>query len=309
MSVTSHEHGATPVPVPSAAAPFTVVPQPDPHDDLRPIEPREPLPPVQENRRALVELVRQPVRRGATVPVVGWEGGVGRTTLTRMLAAAFAHLRGEDPVMVDAVPVWGALSAGADRWADYCPSDLAAMPWPIPAPVLPRLMTTVGGLPLLAAAPPDRGVPADPRATVVAVRRIALLARMTFVDTVADAGGSAAELIRDPASTVVWVASATRNGLWGIGEALRYHHAVGAEHIARRSVVAVVGGHRRWPSDAAAAEAQLTGLGVETVRIPHSAKPLTDSRCRAGAERLLAAVVARSRPDAVPKPEREKEAR
>ena len=49
------------------------------------------------------------------MPVVGWEGGAGRTTITRLLAAAFAEVRGNDPVIVDAVPMWGALTAGADE--------------------------------------------------------------------------------------------------------------------------------------------------------------------------------------------------
>jgi MinD-like ATPase involved in chromosome partitioning or flagellar assembly len=243
-----------------------------------------------------MELARQPVRRGTTVPVVGWEGGAGRTTVTRLLSTAFAHLRGEHAVVVDAVPMWGGLTAGADQPGDYCPSDVATMSWPIEQPVMAKLMTTIDGMPLLAGPSPIRGVLADPAATLEAVRRIASLARLTFVDTVADAAGApASRLIRDPNSTVVWVSSATRSGLWGTAEALTYYRAVGAEHIARRSVVAVVGGGRRWPAEAAAAEAQLAGLGVETVRVPHRHKPLTDGRCRASAERLLAAVVARSR--------------
>ncbi len=294
MSV-STEHGARPVPLPNAAAPFTVVAQANGHDALRPAELRGPVAPLPEGRPALLELARRPVRRGAIVPVVGWEGGVGRTTVTRMLAAAFADIRGEDPLIVDAVPMWGALTAGADQVGEFCAADLAAMPWPIPPAVLPRLMTTIGGMPLLPGPSPIRGMLADPAALLTAVARISSIARLTFVDTVADVAGSpTGDLLRDPSSSVVWVASATRAGLWGIAEALTYFRVAGAEHIARRSVVAVVGGRRHWPPDAAAAEAQVAGLGVETVRVPHSAKPLTDSRCRASAERLLAAVVARA---------------
>src|SRR5207249_4316249 len=141
-----------------------------------------------------------------------------------------------------------------------------------------------------------RGVLSEPQAILAAIGRISSLARLSFVDTVADVAGSpAGDLIRDPTSTVVWVCSATRGGLWGIAEALTYYRAVGAEHIARRSAVAVVGGRRRWPADAAAAEAQIAGLGVETVRFGHCDRPLTDSGCRDAADRLLAAVVARSR--------------
>jgi hypothetical protein len=150
-------------------------------------------------------------------------------------------------------------------------------------------------LPTLTGPSPARGVLSEPRTMLTAIDRVAKLARLTFVDTVADVAGSPTrDLIRSPNATVVWVASATRTGVWGIAEALTYYRAIGAEDIARRSVVAIIGGRRHWPADAAAAEAQLAGLGVETVRVPHSAKPLTDSKGRPSIERLLAAVVLRS---------------
>ncbi len=290
----SAEHGARPVPVSNAAAPFTVVSPPEP-DRLHPVEAREPVVPLPDDHRRVLDLARRPLRRGAIVPVVGWEGGVGRTTITRALAAAFQRTRGEDPVIVDAVPMWGALTAAADHPAEYCVTDLATMPWPIPSMVMSRLLTTVDGLPTLTGAAPARGVLSDPRTLLTAVDRMAKLARLTFVDTVADIAGSPTrDLVRNPSAAVVWVASATRAGLWGVAEALTYYRAVGAPQVAQRSVVAIVGSRRHWPGDAAAAEAQLTGLGVEMVRVAHSAKPLCDAKCRSAVERLLAAVVLRS---------------
>ncbi len=292
---TSTEHGARPVPLPNAAAQFTVVAQPNGHDALRPAEPRGRVEPLPDDRDDVLELARRPVRRGAIVPVVGLEGGAGRTTMTRLLAAAFTKVREQDPVVVDAVPMWGALTAGADEVGEFCAADVAAMSWPASPSVMPRLMTTIDGLPLLPGPSPVRGMLADPAAVLTAVGRIASIARLTFIDTVADvAGAPASQLLCDPSSAVVWVCSASRAGLWGVAEALTYFRVVGAETIARRSVIAVVGGRRRWPADAAAAEAQVAGLGVETVRFPYSNKPLTDARCRASAERLLAAVVARA---------------
>jgi MinD-like ATPase involved in chromosome partitioning or flagellar assembly len=292
---TSTEHGARPVPLPNAATSFTVVPHANGHDTLRPSELRGPVEPIPDDRGALLELARRPVRRGALVPVVGWEGGTGRTTITRLLATAFARLRGEDPVIVDAVPMWGGLTANADQTGEFCAADVASMSWPASPDVMARLMTTIDAMPLLPGPSPVRGMLADPAALLTAVGRISSIARLTFIDTVADvAGAPGGDLLRHPSSSVVWVASASRAGLWGVAEALTYYRAVGAKHIARRSVVAVVGGRRHWPADAAAAEAQIAGLGVETVRFPHSGKPLTDSRCRASAERLLAAVIARA---------------
>lgn len=292
----SAEHGARPVPVANAASPFTVVSPGSPGDALHPVEASQPLVPLPDDAQALLELIRQPLRRGVIVPVVGWQGGLGRTTITRALAQEFRRLRAEDPVAVDAVPMWGALTAAADRAGEYSVADLAAMPWPPPREVMSRLLTTVGGVPTLTGPPPGRGVVSEPRALLAAVDRMAKLARLTFVDTVADIAGSPTrDLIANPNAVVVWVASATRAGLWGVAEALTYYQAIGVPHVAPRSVVAIIGGRRHWPADAAAAEAQLTGLGVETVRVAHSAKPLFDSKLRPALDRVLAAVVLRSR--------------
>ncbi|HEY3632628.1 MAG TPA: hypothetical protein VGL21_17115 [Jatrophihabitantaceae bacterium] len=292
----SPEHGARPVPVAKAAAPFSVVSAGPAADPLHAVQGSHPVVPLPADGHALIELVRQPLRRGVIVPVVGWQGGLGRTTITRALAATFRRIRGEDPVAVDAVPMSGALTAAADHPADYSAVDLAAMPWPPPREVMPRLLTTVDGVPTLTGPPPARGVLAEPPALLTAVDRMAKLARLTFVDTVADiAGAPTRDLIRNPNGVVVWVASATRVGLWGIAEALTYYRAIGAADVAPRSVVAIIGGRGRWHADAAAAEAQLAGLGVETVRVPYSAKPLSDSKVRPAVDRLLAAVVLRAR--------------
>jgi MinD-like ATPase involved in chromosome partitioning or flagellar assembly len=281
--------------VSNAAAPFSIVEPAGGRDQLSALGPREPIGPLPDDHHLVLDIARRQLRRGALVPVVGWEGGIGRTTITRALAGAFRRVRGEDPVTVDAVPMWGALSGAADQPGEYCAADLATMSWPIPPTVMPRLLTTVDGLPTLAGPSPSRGVLSEPRTMLTAIDRMAKLARLTFIDTVADIAGSPTrDLIRNPNSAVVWVASATRTGLWGVAEALTYYHAIGAENVARRSVVAIVGSRRHWPADAAAAEAQLTGLGIETVRVPHSSKPLTDSKCRPSVERLLAAVVLRS---------------
>lgn len=295
MTASSTEHGARPVPLSKAAATFATVERGNGSGALQPVELRAPISRLPDDRAAVLQIARGPLREAAVVPVVGCEGGAGRTTVTRLVAEAFRGVRKEVPVIVDAVPMWGGMTACADRPGDYCPADVAAMPWPIPAEDLPRMLTAVSGIPTLPGPSPIRGIVCDPATILTAVDRIAMIAELTLVDTVADVSGSPArDLIWSRASALIWVASATRPGIWGIAEVLTYFRALGAEQIARRSVVAVIGPHRRWPADAAAAEAQLAGLGVETVRLPRSPKPLADAGCRTGAERLLAAIVARS---------------
>ena len=56
---TSTEHGARPVPLPNAAAQFTVVAQPNGHDALRPAEPRGRVEPLPDDRDDVLELARR----------------------------------------------------------------------------------------------------------------------------------------------------------------------------------------------------------------------------------------------------------
>ena len=292
---TTTDHGARPVPLPNALPTFAAVTAVDGQDNLHPIELPAPIPALPDDHGAIHGLARLPIRPAAVVPVVGCEGGAGRTTVTRLLAEMFREIRGEHAFVVDAVPMWGGMTASADQRGEYSAADVAAMPWPVSREELVRSLASARGVPILPSPAPTRGLVCDPVDLLAAVERLASIAPMTFVDTVADVASSPSrDLVSDPSSTVVWVASATRSGVWGIAEALVYFRALGAEQIARRSIAAVVGGRRRWPADAAAAEAQLAGLGVATVRIPHSRTPLADARCRNAAERLLAAVVTRS---------------
>jgi MinD-like ATPase involved in chromosome partitioning or flagellar assembly len=290
----SADHGARPVPVSTATAQFTVVtaaPEPDPLPTLQPPDRLAPLP---DDHHQVLDLARRPVRSEAIVPIIGSQGGIGRTTITRALAAAFRHVRGEDPVLVDAVPISGALTAAADQPTDYSAADLATMPWPISPAALPLRLNAVDGLPALTSADPAGGLLNQPRTLLTAITRIATLAPLTLIDTVADTAGSPTrELIRNPNAALVWVASASRTGLWSIGQTLTYHHAIGAQQVAQRSVLAIIGNHRRWPADAAAAEAQLTGVGMQTVRVPRCTKPLSDPNCQPSIQRLLAAVIQR----------------
>ena len=292
---TTADHGARPVPLANALPTFAAVTAVDGPDSLHPIELPAPIPTLPDEHGAIHGLARLPIRPAAVVPVVGCEGGAGRTTVTRQLAEMFRELRGEHAFVVDAVPMWGGMTACADQRGECSAADVATMPWPVSRDELVRSLASARGVPILPSPAPTRGVVCDPVRLLAAVQRLASIAPMTFVDTVADVGASPTrDLVSDPSSTVIWVASATRSGVWGIAEALVYFQALGAEQITARSIAAVVGGRRRWPGEAAVAEAQLAGLGVATLRIPHSRTPLADGRCRTAAERLLAAVVTRS---------------
>lgn len=294
-------HGARPVPVTAAAPPhWTTLAPPDGNAGWSPSPaPLGAAPRVPDDRAQAVQLARGPLRQWATTPVVGVQGGAGRTTVTRLLGRAFASVRKAKIAAVDAAPLWGGLTAAlaGDPAARWTVRDLAAAPWPPRQPVDQLLQTAFsadGPVPTVCGAPARAGWP-NSKLIDEAVRRASALVDLTLVDTVADpASAPVRDWIWQPRITPVWVCPATRAGLWGVGEAIGFFEQLGAQQLTARSVVAVVGQRRHWPAEAAAAEVQLTGRDLEIIRIPYSANPLHDRRCAHAAIRLLAAVVARS---------------
>ena len=293
-------HGARPVPVTAAAPRWTTIAAPDENTRWSPpVATAGATPRVPDDRAQAVQLALGPLRQWATTPVVGVQGGAGRTTVTRLLGRAFTTVRKAKIAAVDAAPLWGGLTAAlaGDLTAGWTVRDLAASPWPPRMPaeqLLQTAFTADGPVPTVCGAPARAGWP-NPKVIDEAVRRASALVDLTLVDTVADpASAPVRDWIWQPRITPVWVCPATRAGLWGVGEAISFFEQLGAPQLTARSVVAVVAHRRHWPAEAAAAETQLTGRGLEIIRIPHSAKPLDDRRCEHAAIRLLAAVVARS---------------
>jgi hypothetical protein len=288
-------HGARPVPIGAAPAPFDQIERRD-DAGLRPLQPDGP-PPIPTDDDAIHRAARGAIRPRAGVVVAGREGGAGRTTLTRLLGVACLDERRQRPVAVDAVSLWGGLSAAVDARGGLSVPRLASMRWPDPSRKLSLELSAAGRLPVLPGDPPARGSASQPGELRTAVRRARGFCPLTLVDTVADpAAPPARDLISDGDLVVVWVCSASREAVWGVGEAVSYFESLGSDRILPRSIVVVRGTSWRWPPDAAAAEAQLSGRGLEVVRMPRSSHPLTDPRCAKAALRLLAGTVLRLSP-------------
>lgn len=294
-------YGARPVPVassgPAGWAPLT---RPDDvFEQLRAAPAPVAVPRLTDDDADTLQLALGPLRSYATAPVVGVEGGAGRTTVARLLGRACASVRKAPVAAVDAVPLWGGLSAAlAGAGGGWSVNDVATMRWSPPLPnfeVLQTALATDGPVPTVTSSPASRATWSSAAASLEAIRRVSTMVDLTVVDTVADPlNDPVRQLIWSPHTAPVWVCTATRGGLWGVSEAIAYYEHLGALDLGGRSVIAVVGHRRRWPTEAAAAEVQLTGRGLEVVRVPCSASPLTDRKCARARLRLLAAVVARS---------------
>lgn len=297
----SSVYGARPVPV-ASSAPAGWAPLARPQDALgrlRAAAAPVAVPRLTDDDAHTLQLALGPLRSYATAPVVGVEGGAGRTTVARLLGRAFASIRKAPVAAVDAVPLWGGLSAAlAGAGGGWSVNDVAAMRWSPPLPNFEILQTALapdGPVPTVTSPPASRATWSSAAASLEAIRRVSTMVDLTVVDTVADPlSDPVRQLIWTTRTTPVWVCTATREGLWGVGEAISYYEKLGAQDVAARSLVAVVGHRRRWPAEAAAAEVQLTGRGLEVVRVPRSASPLTDRSCARAGLRLLAAVATRS---------------
>lgn len=288
-------HGARPVPIGAAPAAFDQVERAD-DARLRPVQGDGP-PPIPDDDDAIHRAARGAIRPRAGVVIAGREGGAGRTTVTRQLGIAFLDERRQPPLAIDAVSLWGGLNAAVDARGRLTVPELAGLGWPEVTRKLSTELSAAGRLPVLPGDPPARGCASQPGELRAAVRRARGFMPLTLVDTVADpAAQPAADLIRDRDLVVIWVCSASREAVWGVGEAVSYFESLGPDRIVQRSIAVVRGTSWRWPPDAAAAEAQLSGRGVEVVRMPRSSHPLTDPRCAKTALRLLTAIVLRLPP-------------
>lgn len=66
--------------------------------------------PAQQRRAELLERIRQPLRGDYRIAVMSLKGGVGKTTTTVSLGSAFASVRGDRVIAVDANPDFGTLA-------------------------------------------------------------------------------------------------------------------------------------------------------------------------------------------------------
>lgn len=80
--------------------------------------------PAERHYRQLQERIRRHIRKQYVVGVVSGKGGVGKTTMTTCIGAAFRECRPENVVAIDAAPGFGTLAGRID---ESPPGDYAAV--------------------------------------------------------------------------------------------------------------------------------------------------------------------------------------
>lgn len=240
------------------------------------------------------------------VPVVftGVDGAAGRTTLCRETARAAGALYGSGgAVAVDAVSVWGRLTRELDQSGGprgWSIGAAAAAGWLPGREDLAGLRSAEGVLTLPAQWPGE--APAVAEQVLEVIGRLRPATSVIAVDGPADPAGLVARSIAAwPHGGVVIVEPGTVTGVWAARQAALYFEGAGLRDR-RHLVIALRGVAKRWPDEARAAAQQIAGDGFESIEIPYLPERGREAGKHArelgeAAVRLLAAVLARARPD------------
>jgi MinD-like ATPase involved in chromosome partitioning or flagellar assembly len=223
---------------------------------------------VEQSR--LAREIQQPVTTGRVIAVTSIRGGVGKSTVSALLARAFNHYRHDPVLALEADAALGTLPVrlGAEsvRWA--C-ADLA----PILSPsmqltdVTGYLVPVAGGGWLLPAGQGRVGAPLDVRT----YRTVTLALRRYFAVTVVDCESLPGEVARtamDTAHARVVVAPLTAEGVNGTRQVLNWLARLPHSALAS-TVVALCANSPDTTLEVKTAVAHLREAGVAVVLLPY----------------------------------------
>ncbi|CAM5512207.1 nucleotide-binding protein [Streptomyces abikoensis] len=220
----------------------------------------------------VAEQLQQPVTTGRVVAVTSIRGGVGKTSVSALLARAFMHYRHDQVLALDADAALGTLPVrlGTEevRWS--C-SDVARLLTPSMTladvtEYLVRVPGAAGGW-LLPASQGRVGAPLDLRT----YRKVTLALRRYFAVTVADCESLPGEVARtamDTAHARVVVAPLTAEGVGGTRIVLEWLGRLPHPALST-TVVALTAVSPDMPLDAKAAVSHLKEAGVPVVSLPY----------------------------------------
>ncbi|MBA3279770.1 MAG: AAA family ATPase [Geodermatophilaceae bacterium] len=232
---------------------------------------------LEEQERSRLSIPIQSPRR---VAVVGLKGGVGKTTLSVLLAGIYAKSRDEPVLLLDADPTFGSLLLRSGVAPTHSARDLAGRGDPGDLTVLtPYLARSASGAWVLPSGlDPGESARFD-EATFVATMDVV---HRHFAITVTDCGaglsGSLMRQLLSGAHTLVFTTSPSVDGITATYAGLRWIAERGFGPLVANSFVAVAAVRRRdVPVDLAAAAKRFDGLCRGLISLPE------DPHLRAGA--------------------------
>jgi len=226
------------------------------------------------------ERIVPPIRSPRRIAVVGLKGGVGKTTLSVLMAGIYAQVRAEPVLLLDADPTFGSLLLRSGVAPTHSARDLAGRGDPGDLAILtPYLGRSANGTWVLPSGlDPGESARFD-EATFVATMDVV---HRHFPITVTDCGaGLSGGLMRQllgGTHTLVFATSPSVDGITSTYAGLRWIAERGFGALVADSFVAVTAvPRRRSPVDLAAAALRFEGLCRGLVTVPD------DPHLRAGA--------------------------
>jgi len=224
--------------------------------------------------------LRLPIRSPRRIAVVGLKGGVGKTTLSVLLAGLYAQVRGQPVLLLDADPTFGSLLLRSGVAPAFSARDLAGRGDPgefgILAPYL--ALSPAGAWVLPGGLDPGESARFDEATFASTMDVVHRHFPVMVTDCGAGLSGGLMSQLLGSAHTLVFATSPSVDGLTATYAGLRWIAERGFGALVANSFVAVTAVRRRGtPVDLTAAAKRFDGLCRGLLSVPD------DPHLRAGA--------------------------
>ncbi|MCV6977360.1 MinD/ParA family ATP-binding protein [Mycobacterium bourgelatii] len=208
--------------------------------------------PAERHYRELQERIRRHIRKQYVIGVVSGKGGVGKTTMTACIGAAFRECRPDNVVAVDAAPGFGTLAGRID---ESPPGDYSAVLNDTDVQGYADIREHLGqnniGLDVLAG---NRA--SDQPRTLVPSMFTGVLARLRrthtviVVDTSDDLEHPVMKAVLDSCDTLVFVSGLTADTSLPVTRAIDLLRSMGYHELVSRSMVVLNDSRNKYEADA-----------------------------------------------------------
>ncbi len=220
-----------------------------------------------------------PIRSPRRVAVVGLKGGVGKTTLSVLLAGIYSEVRDEPVLLLDADPTFGSLLLRSGVAPTHSARDLAGRGDPGSLAILtPYLARSANGAWVLPSGlDPGESARFDEPTFVATMDVVHRHFPITVTDCGAGLSGGLMRQLLSGAHTLVFTTSPSVDGITATYAGLRWIAERGFGALVANSFVAVTAVRQGLPVDLTAAAQRFDGLCRGLISIPD------DPHLRAGA--------------------------
>ncbi|OBF89703.1 hypothetical protein A5791_16720 [Mycobacterium sp. 852002-51163_SCH5372311] len=208
--------------------------------------------PAERHYRELQERIRRHIRKQYVIGVVSGKGGVGKTTLTACIGAAFRECRPENVVAVDAAPGFGTLAGRID---ESPPGDYAAVLNDTDVQGYADIREHLGqnniGLDVLAGnRASDQPRPLVPSMFTGVLSRLRRTHTVIVVDTSDDLEHPVMKAVLDSCDTLVFVSGMTADTSLPVTRAIDLLRSLGYHELVSRSTVILNDSRNKYDEDA-----------------------------------------------------------